>query len=467
MVGSAAPEVFDTHDRSARVLDDEGDGGESKVATDASSLAESQGSHADLAESAPPDAPLGLLSGSGYETTVRNEPTAPPNEPAEVVVAIAATETDADLETSDDGDEPDSLEPLDSTEAEEEASAPPPTPVLSQAAPEPDDRPGLRFDASEGGRGAVDHEQLFRGLVPDAMTHPEAMKHLLEARQRLRGGALDATAESMLKVAEVHEESRNDEAAARVFRALEHLVPLTPAQLVLWFENASRRGDGREASRVACQMGERALQGGEPDFARDWFQRASSLDPACVSAEEQLRALATGVRTQSSVGPATAVPDPTKLDVVYGVGEVQIPLDEIVDRFQAGVQELVSGDAESQYALGVSFLEMGLAEQAMEALRAASKSPETRGRAAELIGRCLMDLGRFEEAVSEFRASVADASLDVGTLLGVRFELGLALEAAGRFDEALTEFELVHQAQPSYPDAANKIRSLRQSLEQR
>jgi tetratricopeptide (TPR) repeat protein len=326
------------------------------------------------------------------------------------------------------------------------------------------DRPGLRFDP--GGDEASDREQLFRTLVPEAMTHPDAMQHLLDARKHQRAGNLEATALSMLRVAELHEGAENLEAAARVFRALEHLVPLGPAQLVLWFENANRRGDRPEAARIACQMGERAIQGAEPAFARDWFERAASLDPACQLALDRLHELANtlsaGIHSAPISRPSA---DGSKLGVVYGVGEVQIPLNEIVDRFQAGIQELVSDDAESQYALGMSFLAMGLPEQAVEALRVACASPTLRGRASELIGRCFMDLGRFEDAAAEFRTTVSDDTLDPATIVGVRFELGLALEAAGRVDEALVEFERVHQDHPGYPDAATKIRSLRVSLE--
>ena len=50
--------------------------------------------------------------------------------------------------------------------------------------------------------------------------------------------------------------------------------------------------------------------------------------------------------------------------------------------------------------------------------------------------------------------------------LDMRFQLGLALEAAGRPRESLDEFERIYTADPSFPDAASKIRALRKSLEQ-
>ena len=161
----------------------------------------------------------------------------------------------------------------------------------------------------------------------------------------------------------------------------------------------------------------------------------------------------------------TATAEGDRIEITYGYGDVQVELPELVDRFRKGVEDQVSGDAESHYALGVSYLEMGLIDQAMESLRAAAESPELRGRATELVGRCLMDHGRFEEAASEFRAALEFPEVGRETGLGVRFELGLALEAGGRLDEALAEFERVYAAQPSYPDAALKIRVLRKALE--
>ncbi len=417
-----------------------------------------------LEEPAPPiEAPAAPPPPMPVVAAPRVAPPAPPATPPPV--AVPPAQSAPPIPMGPPSPPPAPVAPPAATAAPSSFPAPPP---LSPP-PNTGARPGLKFEGTTEGAG-TDLEELFRGLVPDAMAHPEAMQFLLQARQQQRSNDLTGAAAHMLKVAEVHDLAGNFEAAARVFRALEHMTTLTPAQLVLWFENAGRRGDAPEAARIACQMGDRALQGAEPAFARDWFQRAASLDPNSTVAQDRLRELATGRAILGSSAPPSSdetVLDPFKLDIIYGVGEVQIPLDEIVDRFQAGVQDQVSDDAESQYALGVSFLEMGLPEQAMEALRAAAKSPPMRGRASELVGRCLMDLGRFEEAVTEFRTTLADPKLDPGTMLGVRFELGLALEAAGRFDEALAEFERVHQARPSYPEAATKIRSLRQSLESR
>jgi tetratricopeptide (TPR) repeat protein len=108
---------------------------------------------------------------------------------------------------------------------------------------------------------------------------------------------------------------------------------------------------------------------------------------------------------------------------------------------------------------------MGLVEQAVESLRSAAEEPSLRARAFELIGRCCMDQGRFEDAAVEFRAALDQQGLAPDAVISVHFELGIALEAAGRLDEALSEFEMIYGVQPSFPDVAMKIRVLRKTLE--
>ncbi len=82
-----------------------------------------------------------------------------------------------------------------------------------------------------------------------------------------------------------------------------------------------------------------------------------------------------------------------------------------------------------------------------------------------MIGHCLLADGRFEEASHELSEALGDAGLDADSAVGIRFQLGLALEAAGHSHEALLEFERVFEVQASYPDVAQKVRDLRKSLE--
>ena len=71
----------------------------------------------------------------------------------------------------------------------------------------------------------------------------------------------------------------------------------------------------------------------------------------------------------------------------------------------------------------------------------------------------------FDDAVDEFSNALSLPGLDPATETNLRFQLGLAHEAAGRPQEALAEFEHVYAQQANYPDVAQKIKALRRALE--
>jgi len=155
-----------------------------------------------------------------------------------------------------------------------------------------------------------------------------------------------------------------------------------------------------------------------------------------------------------------------RVEVAVGRGEaVTFDLGSLLSEFQRGVQAQLSGDAQSQYDLAMTYREMGLLEQAVESFRVAGREPAFAHRCAEMIGRCLLDQGRFEEAASELGAVLQDPDLAPEMAIDVRYQLGLALEAAGHAREALAEFERVFAAQANFSDVALKIRVLRKTLE--
>jgi tetratricopeptide (TPR) repeat protein len=114
----------------------------------------------------------------------------------------------------------------------------------------------------------------------------------------------------------------------------------------------------------------------------------------------------------------------------------------------------------------MTYREMGLLEQAVDAFRRAAADPAYAHRCAEMIGRCLLDQGRFAEAATEFQAVLTTPGLPAAAAVGLRFQLGLSLEAAGRLEDALRQFQHVFEQQASYPEVALKIRALKKALEQ-
>ena len=61
--------------------------------------------------------------------------------------------------------------------------------------------------------------------------------------------------------------------------------------MLLWLKNCQRRNDPREAARIACELGDRALNEGDLPGARAWFERARAYDPQNEMADRRIRHL--------------------------------------------------------------------------------------------------------------------------------------------------------------------------------
>jgi tetratricopeptide (TPR) repeat protein len=163
--------------------------------------------------------------------------------------------------------------------------------------------------------------------------------------------------------------------------------------------------------------------------------------------------------------PAPPEPASDRVELAVGRSEaVTFDLGALLSEFQRGIEAQLSGDAQGHYDLAMAYREMGLLDHAVESFRMALGHPGLAHRAAEMLGRCLLDQGRFDEAASELAAALEQPGLDAEGVLGLRYLLALAHEAAGHPREAVAELEKVFAVQPNYHDVAPKLRDLRKAL---
>jgi tetratricopeptide (TPR) repeat protein len=294
----------------------------------------------------------------------------------------------------------------------------------------------------------------------------EAIEELLQlAAGRLRKGDREAAGEALVGAARAYEAIGRLDSAAAIYRNLGRSVQATPEILGLWLRNCEVRGDAAEAAEVACALGDRALNDGDRGGARDWFARAVRHVPGCELALRRLERLGADAGAQPAGTRARTEAD-GRVEVAVGRAQaVTLDLGSLLAEFQRGVESQLSGDAQSHYDLGMTYREMGLADQAVERFRSAAQDPAFAERAAEMIGRTLLDQGRFDEAAEEFARGLETLPGTADNGVGLRYHLGLAHEVAGRAAEALAEFERVYALQPNYPDVAQKIRVLRRTPE--
>jgi tetratricopeptide (TPR) repeat protein len=368
-----------------------------------------------------------------------------------------------------------------------------PEPAPAPAAAEADGGTPAAAPPSPDGREAA---------APGSMAKIE--KLLTFAQEQFRAGRRDVATSALVEAARVYEELGEFDNAATIYRSLSRSATAARDVMMLWMKNCEVRRDLIEAAQVACELGDLALNEGDRATAFTWFKKARSFDGTNALAFRRLERLrgdapaeedapvaaalapaapqaaappagipATAVAPAAIAAQAGAPPDaglhgfePGRVEVEVGRGgAVTFDLGSLVSEFQRGIEAQISGDAQGHYDLAMTYREMGLLEQAIEAFRNAAVDPAFVVRCTEMIGRSLLDEGRFDEAAREFEAGLNLPGLTPMARADLRYQLGLAHEAAGRVQEALAEFERVYAMHASYPDVALKIRVLRKSLE--
>jgi tetratricopeptide (TPR) repeat protein len=381
------------------------------------------------------------------------------------------------------------------------------------------ERPARAGAAGEAaGRAGRGKSQLLSAAEIEALLHT--------AQGKLRAGDHEEASRLLSQAAQAYEAVGRYDNAATIFRSLGKSASRPAEVLELWLANCERRDDRREAAEVACELGDLAMQAGDEAKAHQWYARAHDLDennllaqrrlqrmaemrdgavarrrapeaPAEPVAEEDLaptlepvhadppraRPLADpapGLEPVTAFEPpaaerpaepaaaaAAAEPSPAdRVELAVGRSEaVTFDLGSLLSEFQRGIEAQLSGDAQGHYDLAMAYREMGLLDHAVESFRLALGSPEFAGRALEMLGRCLLDQGCFEEAAQELSAALERPGLEADSAINLRYLLGLAYEAAGRTREALAEFERVFAEQSNYHDVALKLRDLRKALE--
>ncbi len=153
------------------------------------------------------------------------------------------------------------------------------------------------------------------------------------------------------------------------------------------------------------------------------------------------------------------------MELAVGRSEaVSFDLGSLLSEFQRGIEAQLSGDAQGHYDLAMAYREMGLLDHAIDSFRLALTSPALAARATEMLGRCLLDQGCFEEASQELGSALERPEIDHDAGMSLRYLLGLAYEAGGRQEDALREFEQLFAEQPTFQDVTQKVRDLRKAL---
>jgi tetratricopeptide (TPR) repeat protein len=144
-------------------------------------------------------------------------------------------------------------------------------------------------------------------------------------------------------------------------------------------------------------------------------------------------------------------------------GDFQYSVEEVFSEFKKGLERVVqAGDVDTHYDLGIAYKEMGLLDDAVQVFEVARRGSQGQPRELDcltMIGLLQGMRGDAPQAVAAFRDALASPHA-APREVSLRYELGLAHEAAGALGKALGQYLAVQKAEPAHRDVADRVRRL-------
>ena len=133
-------------------------------------------------------------------------------------------------------------------------------------------------------------------------------------------------------------------------------------------------------------------------------------------------------------------------------GALQMQGKNALPAFQKTTQ-LMPGEADAHYNLGVALKSLGLLNEAAASYRRALKIKPDYAEAHSNLGNALKDLGRLDEALASYRRALAlkPDSADAHN------NLGTVLKDLGQLDAAVASYRRAIEVKPDFADAYNNL----------
>ncbi len=131
--------------------------------------------------------------------------------------------------------------------------------------------------------------------------------------------------------------------------------------------------------------------------------------------------------------------------------------------FKRGVEQtLGEADGEARYDLGIAYREMGLLEDALHEFRASLAAPARHLDSLHMLALCSLELGRARDAVAHLTQALTLPDVPAQQA-ALRFDLGRAHESLGEREPALEAYRSAGALDPAFPGLAARIAALEET----
>ncbi|HUO35289.1 MAG TPA: tetratricopeptide repeat protein [Candidatus Acidoferrum sp.] len=196
---------------------------------------------------------------------------------------------------------------------------------------------------------------------------------------------------------------------------------------------------------------------------------AQAAPPAPAAKEKEIPAPVSASAAPSPKAPKARVPEAVPASVAAsGPDTMNAHLAEVFQEFRTELGEMgdEDEDLETHYNLGIAYREMGLLDEAIGEFQKVAKAIQ-RGKLFPYAMNCytlmaltFVDKGEAKVASIWYRKALEVPELDAESVLALRYDLGVALEAAGDSNSALDCFRQVYAQNIDYRDVADRIAAL-------
>lgn len=294
------------------------------------------------------------------------------------------------------------------------------------------------------------------------------------ADEVLRTRPVDAAAQKLMRTASIAQtmtkgkwesgegfrtKLKDEAAAVSLEQAAKHVTSADMTERLLEEAQARVAAEPGNVNHVRAVVGG-LRQLGRLDEALAWVERAQALpagqgDAGLAKEATELRTKALEVRVQRAAAAAEEMPPGGTAPAELAAAQAELQAFRL-----SAAQALVErypNDLAARQELGEMLLAAGRVDAAIAQFQQAAKNPATRVAALTGLGKGFAAKKLHDLAVAQLTLAKAELGEMSEQKKAVLYELGTALEAMGKREEAMAEFKAIYSEDIGFRDVLDKI----------